>query len=180
MARGEVQRPLAWETVGESLDLVKKKIEGRRHGKKAPGEPGRTHGTHTGHTGTHGHTDHTEVTDEPHNHPNPTTHPRTTTRRPKPRPTQQPHEQPRRPGTAVQLLRRARACVPMRAPAPRAVSNFQLRILDLGKYMSDGARHPGTAYNVRLSCESSSHVGTLIRDPGKTEVFSTQHVRAWS
>ena len=40
-----------------------------------------THGTHTGHTGAHGHTDHT---DEPHNHPNPTTLTRTTTRRPKP------------------------------------------------------------------------------------------------
>ena len=77
--------------------------------KRHRGEPGRTHGTHTwdprggtkmrGTHGTHprGRTDHT---DEPHNHPNPTsndTYPhdpqsttRMTTRRPKPRPTQQP------------------------------------------------------------------------------------------
>ena len=41
----------------------------RGTGKKTPGGVG----THTGHTGAHGHTDHTE-TDEPHNHPNPTTH----------------------------------------------------------------------------------------------------------
>ena len=46
--------------------------------KRLRGEPGHTQksqpraGTHTGHTGAHGHTDHT---DEPHNHPNPTTHP---------------------------------------------------------------------------------------------------------
>ena len=51
----------------------------------------RTHGTHKR---TRGHTDHT---DEPHNHPNPTTldtYPHDRTRRPKPRPTQQPQEQP--------------------------------------------------------------------------------------
>jgi hypothetical protein len=41
--------------------------------KRHRGEPGHTRGTQDrGHTGTDGHTDHT---DEPHNHPNPTTHP---------------------------------------------------------------------------------------------------------
>ena len=40
-------------------------------GKKTPGGAG-THTGHSGHTGTDGHTDHT---DEPHNHPNPMTHP---------------------------------------------------------------------------------------------------------
>ena len=38
------------------------------YGKKTPGGAG----THTGHTSAHADTDHT---DEPHNHPNPTTHP---------------------------------------------------------------------------------------------------------
>jgi hypothetical protein len=58
---------------------------GLRTGSKTPGEPGHTHGTHR----THGRTrlgvftSHTDHTDEPHNHPNPPTHPharpRTTT-----------------------------------------------------------------------------------------------------
>ena len=57
----------AFGTLWREVFVTGKKTPGGA-GKKTPGGAG----THTGHTGTDGHTDHT---DEPHNHPNPTTHP---------------------------------------------------------------------------------------------------------
>ena len=54
----------------QSAKVPRRRVEHPRE--KDTGGSRDTHGTGTGHTGAHGHTDHT---DEPHNHPTPTTHP---------------------------------------------------------------------------------------------------------